>query len=260
MLCKIQPNRAIAPSPQGPHPGRQIAPGAEAGNRVKLEERTIGGLHDFLISTVFSGCRASRRRLVDLGAGSGALAVRLRELGFEVLAVDQNPETFRADVPFTRLDLDEPDFASRLGEGLFDLVTAVEVIEHVESPIAFLRNVRRLLKPGAFAVLTTPNVDCAPARLKFLLTGKLRMMDERGDPTHISPVFWDLLLRQYLPRSGLKLTQHWVYPPHGYKGTRRRYAWAFHLMDQLLAQLLAGEALLGDIHVLLLRSQTLDPG
>lgn len=100
----------------------------------------------------------------------------------------------------------------------------MEVIEHMESPIAFLRNIARLLKPDGVAILTTPNVNNAPARVKFLLTGKLRMMDERGDPTHITPIFWDLLTRQYLPRAGLILLEHRTYPPDGFLVTRPAFA------------------------------------
>src|SRR5713101_3757924 len=75
----------------------------------------------------------------------------------------------------------------------------------MESPIGFLRNVGRLLRPEGVAVLTTPNVDNAPARVKFLLTGTVRMMDAKGEPTHISPIFQDLFVRQYLPRAGMDL-------------------------------------------------------
>jgi len=215
---------------------------------VELQEQTIEGLHDFLMATVLSRYAVQGGQAIDLGAGSGALALRLRMLGLDVVAADINAEGFRADVPFTPLSLNGQDFASRL-KGPFDLVTAVEVIEHLESPVGFLRNVRRLLKPRGVAVITTPNVDSAPARLKFFLYGTLRLMDERGDRTHISPIFWDMLTRQYLPRAGLNLVEHHPYPPRGYKATRRHYAWVF----SILAGLLPGDTLLGDNHVLVLR-------
>ena len=224
--------------------GESIIPSAPI-----LKERTIGGLHDFIVDEVLQRYSPASGPAIDLGAGSGALAVRLRQLGWDVQAADIDTQAYKGDVPFTRIDLDDGSFSSLLGEKKFGLITAVEVIEHVESPIGFLRNVTRLLKPGGVAVLTTPNVDNAPARLKFLLTGKVRMMDERSDPTHISPIFWDLLQRQYLPRAGLLLVEHRVYPPNGYKVTRRRYAWGF----RLLRRLLAGDCLQGDNHVLVLQ-------
>ncbi len=214
-----------------------------------LEELTIGGLHDYLMTEILPRYEIRRGRAVDLGAGSGALAVRLRAFGFAVLAVDANTERFRADVAFQRLDLNQLDFASALGEGRFDFVAAVEVIEHLENPIGFLRNVCRLLKPDGVAVITTPNVDSAPARVKFLLRGKLRFLGDACNDTHLSPIFWDLLTRQYLPRAELRLAGHYVHPPNSYKVNLPRSAWAF----RILARLLSGPALLGDSHVFVLK-------
>jgi len=183
-----------------------------------LEERTIRGLHDFLISQILPEYATGRRRALDLGAGSGALAIRLREVGFDVLAVDIDADGFRAAVPFVRLDLNDTGFARSLRTGGgFDLITAVEVIEHLESPVGFLRNVRSLLNPGGAAVVTTPNVDNLPARAKFLIRGRLRGLDEQGEKTHITPVFWDLLTRQWLPRVGLNLAAHHRFPLGRYK-------------------------------------------
>jgi SAM-dependent methyltransferase len=214
-----------------------------------LETTTIAGLHDFLVNEVIPRFAKPGMPCLDLGAGPGALAARLRALGMDVQAADVNADGFRADVPFTCVDFNHPDFACQLGLGAFSLVASVEVIEHVESPIGFLRNVGRLLSPGGTAILTTPNVDNAPARVKFLLRGKIRMMDEIGEPTHISPIFWDLFCRQFLPRSGLRLIEHLLFPPSGYKVTRARYAWAF----RLLSMVLPGESVLGDNHVIVLQ-------
>jgi 2-polyprenyl-3-methyl-5-hydroxy-6-metoxy-1,4-benzoquinol methylase len=83
----------------------------------------------------------------------------------------ETAEGFEAALPHVELDFNRNDFASELGLASFDLVTAVEVVEHVESPIGFLRNISRLLTPRGVAVITTPNVDSLPARVKFLLTG-----------------------------------------------------------------------------------------
>jgi 2-polyprenyl-3-methyl-5-hydroxy-6-metoxy-1,4-benzoquinol methylase len=151
---------------------------------MTLIEHTVGGLHDFLLQFVLPRCLARGRRVLDLGAGTGALTVRLERLGFEVVAADVDAAQFEPDLPFVRVDLNDPDALRRVG-GPFDLVTAVEVIEHLESPIGFLRGIRSLLDPGGVAIITTLNMDNAPTRVKFLVTGKLHMMDALV-PDHIS--------------------------------------------------------------------------
>ena len=210
-----------------------------------IHTTTNSGLHDFVAERVLARYARPGVRAADLGTGPGAMAARLRSLGCEVVAVDRDSNGFEAQVPHVSLDFDQPDFASQLGLASFGLVTAIEVIEHVESPIGFLRNVGRLLAPGGVGVLTTPNVDSLPARSKFLLRGKIRTMDERGEPTHISPVFFDLLQRQFLPRAGLRLREHLVFPPNGYQLTRKPIAWVFRVASFAFS----GEARLGDNHI-----------
>jgi 2-polyprenyl-3-methyl-5-hydroxy-6-metoxy-1,4-benzoquinol methylase len=211
---------------------------------------TNSGLHDFVGNQILAGLVRPGLKAADLGSGPGGMAARLAELGCEVLAADITKNGFAAKLPHVTVDFNQPDFASLMGPRQFGLVTAIEVIEHVESPIGFLRNISRLLAPGGVAVLTTPNVDSLPARFKFFLAGKIRTMDEHGEPTHISPIFFDLLQRQFLPLAALRLRQHLVFPPGGYQLSRKSVAWIM----RLLAGVFPGESILGDNHILVLEA------
>ena len=111
-----------------------------------MHTTTNQGLHDFVAERVLASY-ARPARAVDLGSGPGAMALRLHSFGCDVLAADRTAEGFKARRPHVALDFDQNDFASLLGPASFDLVTAIEVIEHVESPIGFLRNIGRLLAP-----------------------------------------------------------------------------------------------------------------
>jgi 2-polyprenyl-3-methyl-5-hydroxy-6-metoxy-1,4-benzoquinol methylase len=218
-----------------------------------LPTTTNSGLHEFVGVRVLSRYAAPGMRAADLGAGPGAMADRLASMGCDAVAVDRDTAGFTAQVPHIDVDFNQPDFASAIGNGQFHIVTAIEVIEHVESPIGFLQNVARLLAAEGVAVLTTPNVDSLAARLKFLLSGKIRTMDEHGEPTHITPIFLDLLCRQYLPRAGLRLREHLSFPPNGYQLTRKPIALAL----RAVASVFPGEALMGDNHVFVLERASL---
>lgn len=214
-----------------------------------LPTATPAGLHEFTTGIISRHARPGTRML-DLGCGPGAMGERAEPLGLEIVAVDRSSTVYQGRHPFVSLDFDTPSFADALGIGAFDLVLAVEVIEHVESPIGFLRNVARLLAKNGVAVITTPNVDSLAARLKFLLAGRLRMMDEHSDPTHISPIFADLLLRQFLPRAGLRIKEHFVFPPNGHQLTRKPIAWTLRFASKIFP----GKLITGDHHVLVLEA------
>jgi len=181
-----------------------------------LEERTVAGLHAALFEEITQvagiGPAAS---ILDLGCGSGAWLARLGAAGFKNLyGVDSeiaqcgfpNAIYSTADLNWS-MELPFPDSS-------FDLICAIEVIEHLENPGNFLRLIGRYLRPEGYLLLTTPNIHSAIARLRFLLTGKLRQFDSKGDPTHIYPVYLPALKR-LLVCHGLKIHSIWSFPGDG---------------------------------------------
>ena len=52
--------------------------------------------------------------------------------------------------------------ASSLGPNKYDLVTSFEVFEHVSAKDEFIKNVAKVLKPGGFAIIETPNTEVTP--------------------------------------------------------------------------------------------------
>ncbi len=215
-----------------------------------IHTTTNKGLHDFVGERVLAHFVRPGLKAADLGSGPGAMADRLHQMGCDVIAADQSTYGFVPQLPHMAVNFDQTEFAAKLGERTFGIVTAIEVIEHVESPIGFLRNVGRLLSPGGVAVVTTPNVDSLPARLKFLVAGKIRTMDEHGEPTHISPIFFDLLQRQFLPLASLRLRQHLLFPADGFQLSRKTVAWSM----RLAASFFSGESIIGDNHIFVLEA------
>jgi 2-polyprenyl-6-hydroxyphenyl methylase/3-demethylubiquinone-9 3-methyltransferase len=101
------------------------------------------------------------KRALDVGCGAGLLAEPLARLGAEVTAVDAAAENIAAaQAHATGVGLTIDYRAGELGElglGRFDLVTAMEVIEHVADKPLFVAGLARHLAPGGLMILSTPN-------------------------------------------------------------------------------------------------------
>lgn len=133
---------------------------------------------------------------LDVGSGRGALIAAMRErFGVRAQAVDYHTELFpHADVPIHQLDLNTDRLP--FDDGQFDVVTSVEVLEHVENYRAVVREFFRVLKPGGLLVVTTPNVLNMKSRLRFLgagffnLFGPLPVKNDQLYSTggHITPI------------------------------------------------------------------------
>jgi len=101
------------------------------------------------------------RSALDVGCGAGLLCEPLARLGANVTGVDAAPENIaaaKAHAAGSGLDVDyrAGELAS-LGLGKFDLVTCLEVIEHVVGKPAFVAQLASRLAPGGLMVLSTPN-------------------------------------------------------------------------------------------------------
>jgi SAM-dependent methyltransferase len=98
---------------------------------------------------------ASVGRWLDFGCGTGGLVRYLRERGVaEALGFDESPVTEEVRLQGIPV-LNAEDLHAQAGS--FDVVSAIEVLEHTLDPVAELRQMRNLLRPGGLLVYTTGN-------------------------------------------------------------------------------------------------------
>ena len=103
------------------------------------------------------------RRVLDAGSGTGFGALMLAEAGAahvvgidnDAPAVEQASAGCSHNIEFTVGDVAAIPF----GDASFDVVTCMEVIEHVEDPERVLDELQRVLKPDGLLLLSTPNRD-----------------------------------------------------------------------------------------------------
>jgi 2-polyprenyl-6-hydroxyphenyl methylase/3-demethylubiquinone-9 3-methyltransferase len=97
---------------------------------------------------------------LDVGCGAGLLAEPLARLGAKVTGLDASPELIAVAQEHARtgsLDIDYRAGELSELEGQFDLVTCMEVIEHVADPAVFVRALAKRLAPDGLLILSTPN-------------------------------------------------------------------------------------------------------
>jgi SAM-dependent methyltransferase len=101
----------------------------------------------------------AKGRMLDVGCNIGTLLRLARPRGWECVGVEPSPTLQR--IATEQLDLDVYNcFLDEVPESendSFDVVALSDVFEHVTEPIAFLGDVRRLLKPGGLLFVKVPN-------------------------------------------------------------------------------------------------------
>lgn len=128
-------------------------------------------------------------RVLNLGAGRGGISWLLHQAGYEVTSLDLHPEHFMAEgltCGFADLNQSLP-----FSDGGFDVVLAVEVVEHLENPWHFMREAIRVLRGDGVLIMTTPNLDSLPSRLGYMFDGLFPYFREQSfvGCYHVSPIF-----------------------------------------------------------------------
>jgi 2-polyprenyl-6-hydroxyphenyl methylase/3-demethylubiquinone-9 3-methyltransferase len=130
----------------------------------KLNPARLGYIRD-RIDQHWGGDECDRRPLAgrtaaDVGCGAGLLAEPLRRLGAKVTGIDAAEEVIaaaRLHAEGQGLEIDYRVGGTERLDGPYDLITSLEVVEHVADTRTFVAGLAEALAPGGLLILSTPN-------------------------------------------------------------------------------------------------------
>lgn len=162
------------------------------------------------------------KRALDVGCGAGLVCEPLARMGAQVTGLDAAPENIaaaKAHAEPQRLEIGYRNVGiETFGENDFDLVTSLEVIEHVDDPEGFVAGLARALADDGLMILSTPN---RTAMSKLMLVELAEMMGRIPKGTHHHDQFFTPAeLEKLLGDAGLKVmdTTGLSYSPsHGFE-------------------------------------------
>jgi 2-polyprenyl-3-methyl-5-hydroxy-6-metoxy-1,4-benzoquinol methylase len=122
--------------------------------------------------------------MADIGAGRGELTQLIAPLGQKILMLDDFEEVNRPEnAAFIKTDLNS---FWQIADNSVDCALSLEVIEHIENPRHFMREITRILAPNGVGFISTPNNLNLFSRLNFLFRNENRFFKDNCYPAHIT--------------------------------------------------------------------------
>jgi len=132
--------------------------------RMPFRKKQAGMGHSCLFYEPFSAFRRNRSiSVLDMGCGAGLVSENLARMGFDVTGVDASADLIAAAQAHRQQSGVKVAYKVGTVEGLatqkprYDVVLALEILEHVANPALFVAAASRLLKPGGVCIFSTLN-------------------------------------------------------------------------------------------------------
>lgn len=120
---------------------------------------------------------------LDIGCNKGFLLVKALEAGYDVFGIELIAvllEPFRRKYPRYAQQVVAGrfmDVQQSFGDGMFAVITAIDVIEHLEDPNVDFDTIFRILKPGGVFIIQTPDGDSVQAKRDQARWGALKPLE-----------------------------------------------------------------------------------
>jgi len=189
--------------------------------RVEQSHWWYTGRRKILSNFVEEICRRvtdRRPRILDVGCGTGANLLMLSQYGdAEGVDVSEDALAFCRERGLEKVRLGAGEELP-YDDGTFDLVTAFDVVEHMDNDLAGLREMRRVLRPGGRVLLFVPTFtflwglqdDVSNHRRRYRLPELRRVLEQAGfeieRTTYANITFFlpILLMRKLMRLTGIK--------------------------------------------------------
>jgi SAM-dependent methyltransferase len=152
-------------------------------------------------------------RLLDVGCSNGQFIYWAKEQGLRPVGVELNPGT-AAIAKANGLEVYQGTLAeAHFPAASFDLIFLGDLIEHVSDPRALVKEVERLLAPGGYLAIVTPNLDCFWSKSTWNLYRWFKIPWASLTPPHHLCQFSTGNLSQLLESGGFLVERTWYHQP-----------------------------------------------
>ncbi|OAJ34803.1 bifunctional 2-polyprenyl-6-hydroxyphenol methylase/3-demethylubiquinol 3-O-methyltransferase UbiG [Piscirickettsia salmonis] len=153
--------------------------------------RPLHDLNPTRLNFVKSRVSLTNKNILDLGCGGGILSESLAKEGAQVTAIDMSKDVLNAaklhklesqlDINYQHISAEE---LAKQSPGKFEVITCMEMLEHVPDPLSILHACKTLLKPGGHLFISTMNRTVKSYVLGVIATEYILQLLPKGTHDH----------------------------------------------------------------------------
>ena len=153
------------------------------------EFKPLHQINPLRLNFITSKIKLSGARVLDVGCGGGILSESLAKEGAKVTGIDQGANVIKVaklhmkesdlDIDYKQLNIED---YFKLNKEKFDVITCLEMLEHVPDPSSIIEKCAALLKPGGTIFFSTINRN--PKSFLFAIIGAEYVLNLLPKGTH----------------------------------------------------------------------------